>query len=53
MEAFEGHKPDITQRAIAVDEKQRTALLRHLIKENGWKQVLVFVACLLYTSRCV
>jgi superfamily II DNA/RNA helicase len=44
VEAFEGHKPDITQRAIAVDEKSRTALLRHLITENGWKQVLVFVA---------
>ena len=44
VEAFEGHKPDITQRAIAVDEKSRTALLRHLIQENGWKQVLVFVA---------
>ncbi len=44
VEAFEGHQPDITQRAIAVDEKSRTALLRHLITENGWKQVLVFVA---------
>ncbi|MBP6221707.1 MAG: DEAD/DEAH box helicase, partial [Limnohabitans sp.] len=44
VEAFEGHKPDISQRAIAVDEKSRTALLRHLISENGWKQVLVFVA---------
>lgn len=44
VEAFEGHKPDITQRAIAVDEKSRTALLRHLITENGWKLVLVFVA---------
>jgi ATP-dependent RNA helicase RhlE len=44
VEAFEGHKPDITQRAIRVDEKSRTALLRHLITENGWKQVLVFVA---------
>jgi superfamily II DNA/RNA helicase len=44
VEAFEGHKPDITQRAIAVDEKSRTALLRHLITQNGWKRVLVFVA---------
>ena len=44
VEAFEGHRPDITQRAIAVDEKSRTALLRHLITENAWKQVLVFVA---------
>jgi superfamily II DNA/RNA helicase len=44
VEAFEGHQPDISQRAIAVDEKKRTALLRHLIAEHGWKQVLVFVA---------
>jgi superfamily II DNA/RNA helicase len=44
VEAFEGHKPDITQRAISVDEKSRTSLLRHLITENSWKQVLVFVA---------
>ncbi len=43
-EAFEGHTPDITQRAIRVDEKKRTALLRHLMAEHGWKQVLVFVA---------
>lgn len=42
--AWEDQKPDITQRAIAVDEKSRTRLLRHLIAENGWKQVLVFVA---------
>jgi superfamily II DNA/RNA helicase len=27
-----------------VDEKSRTSLLRHLITENSWKQVLVFVA---------
>lgn len=38
------HTPDIAQRAISVDEKKRTALLRHLIAENGWKRVLVFVA---------
>ena len=44
VEAFEGHKPDITQRAIQVDDKKRSALLRHLISENSWTQVLVFVA---------
>ena len=44
VEAFEGHKPDISQRAIRVDDKKRGALLRHLMAENGWKQVLVFVA---------
>ena len=35
---------DITQRAIWVDTDKRTQLLRHLIKEQGWKRVLVFVA---------
>ena len=44
VEAFDGHQPDITQRAIRVDDKKRTALLRHLMAENSWKQVLVFVA---------
>jgi ATP-dependent RNA helicase RhlE len=37
-------QPDIAQQAIAVDPGQRTQLLRHLIEENGWKRVLVFVA---------
>ena len=36
--------PDIQQRAIQVDAAQRTPLLRHLIKLEGWRQVLVFVA---------
>ena len=44
VEAVEAQAPDIHQRAIAVDEKKRTALLRHLIAEHGWKRVLVFVA---------
>ena len=44
VEAFEAHKPNISQRAIRVDDKKRTALLRHLIAEHSWKQVLVFVA---------
>lgn len=34
----------ITQRAIEVDAARRTALLRHLVKENKWERVLVFVA---------
>ncbi len=38
------HTPDIAQRAIAVDDKRRTQLLRHLLKEHGWTRVLVFVA---------
>jgi ATP-dependent RNA helicase RhlE len=37
-------QPDILQRAIAVDPGQRTQLLRHLIAENHWRRVLVFVA---------
>lgn len=36
--------PDIHQRAIQVDAAQRSPLLRHLIKQEGWRQVLVFVA---------
>ena len=36
--------PDILQRAIEVDPPRRTQLLRHLIQENGWTRVLVFVA---------
>lgn len=36
--------PDIEQLAIEVDESRRTPLLRHLIKSEGWKRVLVFVA---------
>jgi superfamily II DNA/RNA helicase len=37
-------EPDITQRAIAVDPGRRTQLLRHLITQNAWRRVLVFVA---------
>jgi superfamily II DNA/RNA helicase len=36
--------PDIAQRAILVDEPRRVQLLRHLILENGWERVMVFVA---------
>lgn len=36
--------PDIAQLAYRVDARQRTTLLRHLIRERGWQQVLVFVA---------
>ncbi len=36
--------PAITQRALAVDPSRRTQLLRHLIEQNGWSRVLVFVA---------
>lgn len=42
--AEEGELPDIAQRAIQVDASQRTQLLRHLIADQGWSRVLVFVA---------
>jgi ATP-dependent RNA helicase RhlE len=38
------NEPSILQRVIQVDEKRRTELLRHLIKEQGWERALVFVA---------
>lgn len=34
----------IAQRAIAVDANRRTQLLRHLVTQEGWERVLVFVA---------
>jgi ATP-dependent RNA helicase RhlE len=34
----------IQQRVIEVDAGRRTSLLRHLIKEEAWSRVLVFVA---------
>ena len=37
-------KPDILQRAIAVDPARRTQLLRHLVQTEKWTRVLVFVA---------
>ena len=42
--AEEGDMPDIVQRAIHVEPPQRTQLLRHLIAEQRWSRVLVFVA---------
>ena len=35
--------PDISQRAIMVDEPRRTQLLVSLMKQHGWERVLVFV----------
>ncbi|WP_309681334.1 DEAD/DEAH box helicase [Polaromonas sp.] len=37
-------EPDITQRAIEVDARCRTQLLRHLVQTEKWSRVLVFVA---------
>jgi superfamily II DNA/RNA helicase len=36
--------PDILQRSIHVDPERRAQLLRHLIQQQGWQSVLVFVA---------
>ena len=44
VDALVQQVPDIRQRAVAVDERRRTALLRHLMKAYGWQRVLVFVA---------
>ncbi len=44
IESAPAEMPVIEQRAIEVDTAQRTPLLRHLIKTEGWKRVLVFVA---------
>jgi len=37
-------EPAIVQRVIAVDARRRTELLRHLVQQDGWARVLVFVA---------
>lgn len=42
--ALEQNQPAIQQRAIQVDAGRRTQLLRHLLRENTWGRVLVFVA---------
>jgi superfamily II DNA/RNA helicase len=42
--ATAANEPAILQRVFQVDEKRRTELLRHLIKEQQWERVLVFVA---------
>ena len=42
--ATPANEPAIAQRVIHVDAKRRTELLRHLIAENKWQRVLVFVA---------
>jgi superfamily II DNA/RNA helicase len=44
IESAPSSMPAITQRAITVDTAQRTQLLRHLIQEQKWSRVLVFVA---------
>ena len=39
-----GQAPAIVQRVICVDEHRRNPLLQHLAVQEGWEQVLVFVA---------
>jgi ATP-dependent RNA helicase RhlE len=45
-------KPNITQRAIAVDMQKRNDLLRHLIADNPWDRLLVFTSSR-YTTELV
>lgn len=44
IDATPEQAPAIAQCAIAVDAGQRTQLLRHLLQEHAWPQLLVFVA---------
>jgi superfamily II DNA/RNA helicase len=44
VQADAASTPDIEQRAFAVDPLRRLQLLKTLIKQHGWRQVLVFVA---------
>jgi superfamily II DNA/RNA helicase len=37
-------EPAIVQRVIVTDAPRRTELLRHLLTQEGWRRVLVFVA---------
>jgi superfamily II DNA/RNA helicase len=37
-------EPAVVQHAVEVDAARRTPLLRHMIEQGGWTQVLVFVA---------
>ncbi|WP_051049341.1 DEAD/DEAH box helicase [Ideonella sp. B508-1] len=43
-EAGEAVERRLTERAIEVDSTRRTPLLRHLIDQEGWPRVMVFVA---------
>lgn len=44
IDAQEQAAPDIVQRVITVDPSRRTQLLRHLVQQEQWARVLVFVA---------
>ncbi len=45
--------PAIEERAIEVDAPRRTMLLRHLLEQNEWARVLVFVATTHSTEHVV
>ena len=40
----DGEAAAIVQRVVAVDAQRRTELLRHLVQQDDWRSVLVFVA---------
>jgi ATP-dependent RNA helicase RhlE len=44
IDATPGAKPQIEERAIAVDAERRTQLFKKLFTENDWERALVFVA---------
>lgn len=41
--ARDASKDNITQWCIPIDKDKKSALLSHLIKENGWTQALIFI----------
>lgn len=41
--ARDASKDNITQWCIPIDKDKKSALLSHLIKENGWEQALIFI----------
>ncbi|OOE99019.1 RNA helicase [Salinivibrio sp. MA351] len=41
--ARDASKDNITQWCIPVDKDKKSALLSHLVKENGWTQALIFI----------
>lgn len=44
IDAAPATRPEIEERAVAVDAARRTALFRKLFNENDWERALVFVA---------
>jgi superfamily II DNA/RNA helicase len=44
IDAAPATRPEIEERAVAVDAARRTALFRKLFSENDWERALVFVA---------